>query len=190
MADFCVAATCSCNVSGFGFVSVELGEVLFRVSQQGSFKAEDLIACLYDIRKKHGQGELVFFGDNSRVHRNRRVFEAAAALNVLLLWNAPWRPDLNGIERVWRDCKRVYRQEVARLHINQRRINNLAVVKGVIRQLSNDSIKREAAAGWQRLLQAQPVEYEPRESSSEEEEEAEAEEAEQQSSEEEEAEEV
>ena len=106
------------------------------------------------------QEEIVLYGDNARIHKNHHVEEAACEEDVDMLFNIPYRPDLNGVEGLWRIAKDIYRREIARLHVNQKKINNLEVVQWVFMQITHDQCKNEAAGGWKRLMNAEPKEYE------------------------------
>jgi transposase len=35
-----------------------------------------------------------------------------------IFYNLPYRPDLNGIEMFWRDCKKVYRDRISMYKAN------------------------------------------------------------------------
>ena len=111
-----------------------------------------MLKCIAKLGNMFKDDNMVLFGDNSRVHRNKDVEEAASDANINLMWNCPYRPDLMGIELVWRDAKKIYKQEIARQHTAQKKINNIEVVKWVFAQLKNENIKHEAACGWRRLM--------------------------------------
>ena len=71
------------------------------------------------VANKFKDDDLVLFGDNSRVHQNEHVRDKAYSEGVHLLFNVPYRPDMNGIEGVWKLAKHIYRKEVAKLHVAQ-----------------------------------------------------------------------
>ena len=102
----------------FGFISVENGKIHFHIVQQNSFKKEDFIKCIKLVKKKFKWDDIVLFGDNARIHRNASAIEAANSEDVEIMFNLPYRPDLVGIEHVWRIAKDIYRKEIARLHVN------------------------------------------------------------------------
>jgi transposase len=61
--------------------------------------------------------DLMLFGDNSSVHLNTHVRDVAYNESVDLLFNLPYRPDMNGIELLWKIAKDIYRAEVAKQHM-------------------------------------------------------------------------
>ena len=143
-----------------GFISAESGKIYFHIRQQTSFKKEDVVRCIKRLGRRFQDEEIVLFGDNARIHRNESVTEAAADDNINMVFNIPYRPDLMGIEGVWRIAKDLYKREIARMHVNQLRIDNLQVVEWVFMQITDDQCKHEARSGWKRLLEAQPKQYE------------------------------
>jgi transposase len=48
--------------------------------------------------------------DNCKIHDTRVTQEVVAQQEINVLWNVPYRPDLNGIEFVWAIAKRRFRQ--------------------------------------------------------------------------------
>ena len=48
--------------------------------------------------------------DNCKIHDTRVTQEVVAQQEIDVLWNVPYRPDLNGIEYVWAIAKRRFRQ--------------------------------------------------------------------------------
>ena len=77
-----------------------------------SFSADDMKEVLRQIRQTFGAEErIALFWDNCRIHLAIIVREYAATpeINIELVLNIPYRPDLNGIELLWREAKRRYR---------------------------------------------------------------------------------
>ena len=70
------------------------------------------------------------FWDNCRVHYATIVREAAAsgAINIELIWNCPYRPDLAPIELFFAEIKRRYRRELDRLKALDRRFDAVGLV--------------------------------------------------------------
>ena len=68
-----------------------------------------------EIRKFYGPNtKLALFLDNCRIHHAIIVKEFAASdeINIELVWNLPYRPDLAGVELTWAEAKRRYRKEL------------------------------------------------------------------------------
>ena len=71
-----------------------------------SFNAQDMEALLRDLRAgADKEAKLALIWDNSGIHRARSVRDLAssAEINIRLVWNIPYRPDLatRGIELIW-----------------------------------------------------------------------------------------
>ena len=72
-------------------------------------------AVLREIRRRKGpEAKLAVFWDNARIHRARIVQDLADSeeVNIELVFNLAYRPDLNGIELVWRRAKWLYKRNV------------------------------------------------------------------------------
>ncbi len=74
-----------------------------------SFKTPNFIAFLTDLKHKLGAGWHTVLLDNCNVHRAHETTKLSASIGIDLLWNVPYRPDLNGIEMVWGMAKASYR---------------------------------------------------------------------------------
>ena len=82
-----------------------------------SFSAQDMIDLLRQLRAACGpDARLCLFWDNCRIHQATIVREAAASdeINIQLVWNCAYRPDLAAIELFWAEVKRRYRRELDR----------------------------------------------------------------------------
>ena len=88
-----------------------------------SFSAPDMIEVLKAIRAESDpKAKIALFWDNAGIHRAGVVREAAASeeINIELVFNQPYRPDLNGIELLWRKIKDLYKKKVDWLKANNR----------------------------------------------------------------------
>ena len=73
---------------------------------------------LRQVRAALGPAEkLALFWDNCRIHLATMVKELAASneIDIELVLNVPYRPDMNGIELLWAEAKRRYRAMTDRL---------------------------------------------------------------------------
>jgi len=57
----------------------------------------------------------------------------APELGIEVIRNAPYRPDLNGIEFFWRNTKMAYRKEITRLRSQNIYWDQVELVKAVVR---------------------------------------------------------
>ena len=72
-----------------------------------SSKADGMCMLLESVRRWNGDRHVVMVTDNCRVHHSRAVAQRAAELGITLVFNAPYSPDLNPIELIWKGFKRV-----------------------------------------------------------------------------------
>lgn len=85
----------------------------------GAFKGDDIADFLMRLRAKIGKHKkIAVFWDNASVHL-KPAKNVAPGLKIEVIWNAAYRPDLNGIEFFWRRVKHVYRKEITRLRAQQ-----------------------------------------------------------------------
>jgi transposase len=74
-----------------------------------------MVAVMRAVRHKLGPTvKIAFFLDNARIHVSQVTTTSAqeSNLNIRLLRNLSYRPDLNGIEQYWGACKVLYRKKV------------------------------------------------------------------------------
>ena len=80
-----------------------------------------MVEVLKAIRAESGgEAKIALFWDNAGIHRAHIVKEAAESpeIDIKLVFNCPYRPDLNGIELLWRRAKFVYKNRVDWLKAN------------------------------------------------------------------------
>ena len=76
----------------------------------------DVISFLSELdfilKRRKNVNQYSVFLDNASIHRSKNVLQFAAERGIDLLFNVPYRPDLNGIEYFWADMKKLYRRRV------------------------------------------------------------------------------
>jgi len=78
--------------------------------------------------------------DNFRSHKAKIVQECADELGIVLVYLPPYSPDLNPIEYIWKDAKRV---------ISKTFIKNLNALKRVISKIFLECSKKSSyAKSW------------------------------------------
>ena len=66
-----------------------------------------IIECLESLRRRNTNGVIILIIDNFSSHRAKEVKEAAINLNIELCYLPPYSPQLQPIEKVWKDMKRL-----------------------------------------------------------------------------------
>jgi hypothetical protein len=124
-----------------------------------AFKGRDMVRLLGNIRKIFDNGEgVTVFWDGASIHKAVIVREAARRLNITCVLNAPYRPDLNGIELLWRRAKIKYYQKVdARKVSGECRWNNYLLARDCVESATARMCISFAKLGWKALEAAEPV---------------------------------
>ena len=86
-------------------------------------KQRDIRSFLKRIRKANPEDRIILILDNFSSHKSRMVRDCAEKLNIALVFLPKYSPDLNPIEFIWKDIKRV---------ISKTFIKNLDKLKRVI----------------------------------------------------------
>lgn len=103
-------------------------------------RKEDVRSFLIRIRKVNPKGRIILILDNFSSHKARIVQAWAKKLNIVLVYLPIYSPDLNPIEYIWKDVKRV---------ISRTFIQNLAKLKRVIiKAFLERSNKLSYAKSW------------------------------------------
>ena len=88
-------AVCALISSNFGKVFVDC--------KYDAFNTDSILRVLKMTKKHLPPGyKWGVFMDNASIHNNERVKEWFFEKKIPLIWNSPYRPDLNGIEFFWR----------------------------------------------------------------------------------------
>lgn len=80
-----------------------------------------------------------------------------------LVYNIAYRPDLNGIELVWNDCKRRYRNRVDYYKANNVAFDHQALVEDIVGATTVAVAKRSAIQGEKCIKDARAIELIPNE---------------------------
>ena len=72
-----------------------------------------------------------------------------------MIWNAPYRSDLNGIEFFWGRIKRAYRSEITRLRSQGLDWDQQELVDSLVKSVGFPCAKQCASQGWRNLRKAE-----------------------------------
>ena len=141
----------------------EVGTTVTMFSQQ-PFTGVDMVSLFERLRTYFGPDRKVaIFLDNATYHKSAIVKEAAVAQRIPLVFNAPYRPDLNGIELFWRKAKTTYYKFVDnwRAH-GLREWDQPELVRRCVEEVQVGLVKKIAKDGWARVMSAEPIKPEDR----------------------------
>ena len=88
------------------------------------------------------------FMDNASIHNNQTIKDWFALKKIPLIWNSPYRPDLNGIEFFWRQAKLAYRKDLTELYSTKLEFDNLKFTTDTLDAISHGDAKKWAKIGW------------------------------------------
>lgn len=70
-------------------------------------KKENVCLFLERVREHNPEGRIIIIIDNFRSHHAQDTLEYAEMLDIHLIFLPPYSPDLNPIEYIWKDIKKV-----------------------------------------------------------------------------------
>ncbi|MGZ4851445.1 MAG: transposase [Candidatus Bathyarchaeia archaeon] len=87
----------------FGFIALNGND---EVMVSRSSKKEDLMRFIQKIRINNIMRPICILLDNARIHIAKKFRALAQEIDIHLIYNIPYSPDLNPIEFGWKDFKR------------------------------------------------------------------------------------
>ena len=87
----------------FGFIALNGND---EVMVSSSSKKEDLMVFVQRLRNSNIMRPICIILDNARIHLAKKFRALAQELDIHLVYNVPYSPDLNPIEFGWKDFKR------------------------------------------------------------------------------------
>ncbi len=87
----------------FGFIALNGND---EVMISRSSKTEDLMRFIQKIRINNMMKPICILLDNARIHIAKKFRALAQEIDIHLIYNIPYSPDLNPIEFGWKDFKR------------------------------------------------------------------------------------
>ena len=90
-------------------VSAADGLILFE-RRPSSYNGHQFSEFMQRLSAKVVDRPMTVLLDNCKIHKTRQTSEVLGREEIRVLWNVPYRPDLNGIEFVWAIAKRRFRQ--------------------------------------------------------------------------------
>ncbi len=87
----------------FGFIALNGND---EVMVSHSSKKEDLMIFIQRLRNNNIMRPICILLDNARIHLAKKVRALSQELDIHLIYNIPYSPDLNPIEFGWKDFKR------------------------------------------------------------------------------------
>ena len=124
-----VTDTLKCKVAGsYSLTSDGTNDLFFMENS----KKETIVECLESLRSKNPEGTIMLLIDNFPSHKSTLVKEKAKELNIILCYLPPYSPQLQPIERIWKDIKK---------HISQYKINKIEDYKNLDKNETTNILK-------------------------------------------------
>jgi transposase len=92
-----------------GAVSINSGLEGYLVKQK-SINSDSFIEFLQHLLERNDPINTVLFMDNCSVHHSRKVKNFCESVNLKVIFNIPYCPQFNPIERVWAIVKNTYKR--------------------------------------------------------------------------------
>lgn len=97
----------SCKVAGsYSLTDNGVDDLYFMENS----RKETIVKCLESLRRRNPKGTILLIIDNFSSHRSDLVKDAAKELNIELCYLPPYSPQLQPIEKVWKEMKRIFSQ--------------------------------------------------------------------------------
>ena len=117
---------------------------------------------LREIRRQNPGKKMAVFMDNASFHKPVAAYsEISLDIDMEVVFNLAYRPDLMGVERTWAVAKRLYRKFLGAVkpfnHLSTR-WDPVATVQGCMEGVLDKEAKRHAELGWKSLQAAVGIE--------------------------------
>lgn len=110
----------SCKVAGsYSLTPNGVNDLFFMENS----KKETIVECLKSLREKNPIGVIVLIIDNFSSHRSTLVKEEAAKLNIELCYLPAYSPQLQPIEKIWKDIKRFLSEYKVSVALKNRKLD-------------------------------------------------------------------
>ena len=89
---------------------------------------ETIIECFKSLRQRNPKGVILLIIDNFSSHRSDPVKDAATELNIELCYLPPYSPQLQPIEKIWKDMKRFLSEFKIGATLRERRLSSNGIL--------------------------------------------------------------
>jgi len=100
--------------------------------------------------------KLAIFLDNARIHGTREALNAMEEEDILPIFNVPYSPEFNGMEKVWAMMKKAYRSRMTELKTRQQNFTVFDEISEIIENLDQNQVKNVAQVGLLSLQRFRP----------------------------------
>ena len=107
------------------------------VMLDSAVKKPDFIEFLQHLRSINGATRVHCFMDNLKAHKGPEVVDECNELDIVPIWNVPYRCEFQPIELVFAQVKRVYKKNKLNAFMNERVFNYKEEI-----QRAFDSVKK------------------------------------------------
>ena len=110
----------SCKVAGSYSLTPNGVDDLYFMENSNKYT---IIECFESLRRRNPNGVILLIIDNFSSHRATIVKEAAINLNIELCYLPPYSPQLQPIEKIWKDMKRFMSEFKVSVALKNRKLN-------------------------------------------------------------------
>ena len=104
------------------------------------------------LKRSNAGKKIALFLDNCSIHTAKKVKEYLEFKKIPYVYNLPYSPRFNGIERLWAQMKMRFRDKLATLKVNSQIYQIEAVIEEVKNSISGSTVTACARSGWKHIL--------------------------------------
>ena len=105
-----------------------------------SFNSESFGQFLAELHEKSKSRPLIVLLDNCKIHKTNQIRNLAETLGIILVFNVPYHPELNGIELVWSIAKRRFKTLQLQRMLGKMVDDFTQCIETAMREITNEEI--------------------------------------------------
>ena len=130
------------TLAAIAAISEEHGLIEYVVHPK-AINTEVFVAFISQIADKLGGGvDFALFLDNMSVHKTKDAKHLFETLNITKIFNVPYCPQFNGIEKFFSQLKATYKKLLLKCVINDAPYDTMDLIKQSIESVSNENATR------------------------------------------------
>jgi transposase len=107
-----------------------------------SITAETFIPFIEQLSVKFEGKRFAIFLDNLSVHKTQDVRATYQRLDILPIFNVPYSPDYNGIEKYFAQVKAQYKKQLLQRLMKGERLDPMTMIKQSVENVKDESVRK------------------------------------------------
>ena len=136
--------------------SVKSGMVHYTTLLKEAYTTKTFMKFMRALHNKCSKKSIAILIDNCGIHDHKtpEFIEYCDKRDIVIIWNIKYRPDLNGIEFVWKWAKKEYRSWVDWFRANGMNWNETQLVEIIMDSIPTDVAVKETKRGFANIKAA------------------------------------